>query len=296
MRRPLREREQRDDPGRTRIVARDVEILRFIIEAQPVRTSHIAGLFGMSFDVTRRRLRVLRDHGLVRVFAQALDEENEVVLAPAGKRYAEVQLGIDPSKLATPRGLGGFTREHHAMGVAFYVAVTNAIRSAPTVKVRHFAFEAELRRLTGNARGAQVPDAAFIIEGPGGRRGFAVEVDTGSERAAWVATRKALPYGELHRRGDPLLGERAWAVLFVVPDTKRVAGLARAFLEAAADVTLFFFATADDVASGKIMAGGWRAVEVDEANEEAKLVGRSPFEAVLTAHPDRDDGRAHARP
>lgn len=291
MKRPPRRRERACDPGRTRVTNRDLDILGFIGTARVVRTSHVARLFGMSFDVARRRLRVLLRHGLVRVIVEALDEENEVVLSPHGRQML-VDAGADGALLATPRGLGGFHRGHHAAGVSFHVSLRCFLKHSTLVLAR-YAFEHELRQRVGNARDATVPDAAFVLDGPGGRMSFALEIDMGSERPRWVAKDKGA-YAALRAAGQPLLGEPDWSVLFIVPDDRRVAALAAAFLEAGIDMSMFFFANMSALSAG-IITSGWHRITIDEARNEARLVVGDPFKAVLTARPGRDDGGDDAR-
>lgn len=291
MKRPPRRRERAHDPGRTRVTGRDLDILGFVGSARVVRTSQVARLFGMSLDLARRRLRVLLRHGLVRVIVEALDEENEVVLSPRGRQML-VDAGADGALLAAPRGLGGFHREHHAAGVSFFVSLRRSLRYSTLVLAR-YAFEHELRQKVANARDASIPDATFILHGPGGRMAFAVEIDMGSERPRWVAKDKGA-YAALRSAGMPLLGEPDWSVLFVTADDKRVAALAAAFLEAGIDMSMFFFATRSAL-DADIINSGWRCITVDHERNEARLVEAQPFTAVLTTRPDRDDGGDDAR-
>ncbi|MBI1945946.1 MAG: replication-relaxation family protein [Deltaproteobacteria bacterium] len=288
----MRQREQRQDPGGARLTPRDLSALALIARAQPVTTAIVAAFARMSVAMARRRLRVMRDLGVVNVHAPSLSGENLYLLAPRGRSVLEDHAEGAGGRPACLRGIGRLHLAHHLAGVRLYVALAVAADRARSVNLLTYSFECELRRAVGDAPGVQVPDGVAVVVGPGGRLALAVEVDRGTENPSYVVRTKAIPYAYLSASGTPLLGTGRWVVGFVVPSERRRNRLVAAFHDAAVPDALFYWITDDGVCDRTILVGGWTTVKTSADGETATLVEASPFATVLTKRSDGDHGHA----
>lgn len=220
-------RQQARDPGHARLTPRDLSLVLFARDAQPVPTSAFLALSGISRDMLHRRLRVLRDLGVLRVEVTALERENLYQLAPGARPVLE-RLGLDGEvPRALPRQL-----EHHVPAVHLHACLRRALAKSARFERESFVFlhERELRRRLATAPGVTFPDAALRITAVTGEtRAVAVEVDTGTENPSYVV-RKFEAYARLREAGVPLLGEARWSVLVLTPSggTRRLHRLASA--------------------------------------------------------------------
>ncbi len=207
-------RQQARDPGNARLTPRDLSLVLFAREAQPVPTSAFKVLSGMSPDMLHRRLRVLRDLGVLRVEVTALERENLYQLAAGAKPVLE-RLGLDGEvRRDLPRQL-----DHHLPAVHLHAALRHALGRSTRFRADSFAFlhERALRRRLEVGPGVTVPDAVFKVTSTHGQTvAVAVEIDTGSENPSYVV-KKFTAYAHLRASGAPLFGEPSWSVLVLTP-------------------------------------------------------------------------------
>lgn len=288
----MTKREERQDPGGARLTPRDLSALALIARAQPVTTAIVAAFARMSVAMARRRLRAMRDLGVVNVHVPSLSGENLYVLAPRGRSALEDHVESVGGRLACLRGIGRLHLAHHLAGVRLYAALAVAVERARSVRLLTYSFEDALRRAVGDAPGVQVPDGVAVVDGPGGRLALAVEVDRATENPSYVVKNKAVPYAHLRAAGVPLLGVERWVVGFVVPSERRRNRLVAAFHEATVPDAPFYWITDDRVCDRTILVGGWTTVKTSADGETATLVEASPFATVLTKRSDGDHGHA----
>lgn len=290
MKRTLK-RAVRQDPGRSRVTERDLRGLAFIEKAQPVSTGQYARFLEMGESV-RRRLRVLRNLGLVVVHTTAVEEENRYTLGAAARPVLSEVLGREPEEIAVLRGIGKTNLPHHGGAVDLYVSLVLAVSRMRGITLDQFLFEAQVRAVTGAAGGALVPDAVAVVVGANGDRiAVAVEIDLGTINPN-VMARKGLAYAELRAAGQPLMSCRSWTVACVVPTERRRNRLALSLYEAGVPEGQWFFAVAPNLTDRTILTPVWWTVRVSGDGQSAKFVPASPFEGVLTGRPNGLDGGA----
>lgn len=288
MKRKLK-RAERQKPGKSRVTERDLRGLVFIWKAQPVTTGQYARFLEMGESV-RRRLRALRNHGLVVVHTTAVEEENRYTLGLAARPLLSERLGREPEEIAVLRGIGKTNLPHHSGAVDLYVSLVLATNRMRGVTLERFLFEAQVRAVTGAAQGTLVPDAVAVIVTPGGERlAIAVEIDLGTVSPN-VMARKGLAYGELRTGGQPLMGCHSWCVACVVPTQRRRNRLALALYEAGVPERQWFFAVAASLTDRTIFTSVWWTVRVSDDGQSAQLASANPFQRVLTTRPNGSDG------
>ena len=138
----------RRDPGRARVTPRDLVLLRFVAEAQPVRAVDLAVIAGMSHQTVRRRARTLRDLGLVSTHVVAAESPNFYTLAKGALPILR-RLGFPDDRLYVPSGLGKVNVEHHLGAVELHAALHRACSVDNATRLDEFLHERDLRRLTG---------------------------------------------------------------------------------------------------------------------------------------------------
>lgn len=282
------QRQVRQDPGNSRITLRDCLGLALVGRAQPVITSQYARFLGVSNQIACRSLRKLRDHGLVTVHVESLDQESCYSLAPGGARELARQQGLAPEDFPLLRGLGR-VGDHHVTTIDAYVTLELALARCKHARLDRFMFEAELRRRVGGAADALIPDGVAILRFTPEAEplAFALEVDLGGENPSYVSRQKFGPYGDLAAAGEPLCGIRSWRVLVLVPTERRLHSLARAAWTAQAPEGLIYFAVIGDLDDRTILSPVWQTTRLDADGIGASLVQASPFADVKT---NRNDG------
>lgn len=293
-----RRRETRGDPGQARVTPRDLLILGFVAQAQPVSTTHVQRLLGLSLPMCRRRLRVLRDLQLLVPHVPQLDGPNWFTLGPRAPGHLARVLDRDLEDFLVPRGL----REelaHHAMVVELYVALCVATARVSGLTLVEFEFERDIRRRLPDARGALVPDAIAVFgDSLGHRYAVAVEADQGTERPTWLAAHKGLPYADLQAGGHPIRGCTDWRVVCVTPTERRAHRLAAALYDAGVPDGLWYFAHAAQIDDGNVLTPIWRTVRLDASASAARLISATAFpRTVITSGSDGGNGGggAHRR-
>lgn len=285
-------RATRQDPGGRRVTPRDLLALSFVAAAQPVTTSQVRRLLGLSEDMAHRRLAVLRDHGLLRVHVAAQHEVNRYTLAPGAVPVLARLTGASPDEVYVPRG--GVERAdlaHHEATVDLYVTLRLATARAKTVRLLRWLFEREIRKAAGGASGALVPDAVGLFElEDGSRRAVAFEVDLGTENPSYVAAHKGQGYADLKAASAPMLGSLDWKVgCYVVAPERRLHRLGLALAEAKLPAGLWHLGLASRLDDRSVLGPVWVTPAVDASAKTATLVPSSPFETVGTRGRDSSD-------
>lgn len=285
-------RTTRQDPGGTRVTPRDLLALRFVSEAQPVTTHQIRRLLSLSEDMAHRRLKVLRDHGLLRVHVAAQHETNRYTLAPGAGPELGRLTGVSSDELWFPRGIERLDLAHHEAAVDLYVLVQVAIARSSRVKLLRWLFEREIRKTAGQAEGLLVPDAVGLFELDGGlRHAVAFEIDRGTENPSYVATHKGLAYADLLAAGAPILGTTSWSVgCYVAAPERRLHRLALALAEAEVPPRLWYLGLAGQLDERNVLLPRWVTPVVDPGAGTVTLGAGSPFEAVGTRGRNGSDG------
>ncbi|MBI4438180.1 replication-relaxation family protein [Candidatus Uhrbacteria bacterium] len=281
-------RTARRDPGGARRTVRDTLVLTLVERAQPVTIDQVARGVQMSVPMARRRLRVLRDLGLVTVhLPEGLNGPNRVTLAPAARPVLAAALGGEAGDYRVRDGVERVNLAHHDGQVDLYVALSVACGRSRAWRLARFLFEGELRRALPNAR--LVPDAVALLSAGAGQVAVAFEVDLGTESPSWLA-HKALAYAALRSAGAPLLGTSNWRVAVTVPTARRRNRLALAAWEAGLPEGLVSFAVASELTDRDILAPtAWLTPRVvtQDGTERARLAPSCLVETVPT---DRSHG------
>lgn len=289
-------RTARRPAGGRRPTVRDLVGLAAIALLQPMPSSDYQRCLGMHYDVSRRSLNRLRDLGLVRAHVSAMERPRLYTLTPAGAREVARMSGRDPGEVPLLRAVPEAGLPHHEATVRAVVSLLVACARSGRFAVLETLLDRDLRARAGNPRGALVPDAAMSFSPPGGGPApdfaVAVEADLGTENPSWFAAQKAGGYAALRAAGRPLLGSGRWAVLVTVPTLRRLHRLASASVGAGAPEGLLYFAVASEVTADAALAGPWRTFRPAGAEGEYRLVAESPFAAVLSDRPVRQDGAA----
>lgn len=276
----------RRDPGRSRLMPRELEALAFIAQAQPVPTAAYQEFLGVSISVARRSLRKLRDLGLINVFVKALEAPSHYCMTRRAAVLLAETLDRPLAEFRVPRGCSKQHLAHHDGSVELYAALTRAVQAAPFSLVQ-FQFEEEIRRVLGLTNKTQVPDSVVVWADParsGQLFAWAVEVDQGTEAVRFVVERKAKPYAELLARGAPLLGTPRWVVVCIVPTEQRLKRLVAALWEEGIPEGQWYFAVRENVSAQTVLSSAWRTVRATPDGKEAQLVVEVPLcrEPVIT--------------
>lgn len=289
------QRTERQDPGRSRLMPRELEALAFIADAQPVATAAYQEFLGVSVFVARRSLRKLRNLGLVNVFVTALEAPSHFTLSQRGAVLVAESLDRPLDEVRVMRGISKLPLRHHDGGVQLAAALYRASRLSSRFTLDAFRFEASIRRTLKVGASAQVPDAVAVLQDRAGghRLAWAIETDLATESPGYVAERKGKPYAELKAHGTPLLSISDWRVVCTVPTVQRLKRLVAALWEAGIPEGQWYFAVASAVRAETVLTTAWQTVRTTAGGDSAELTVEAPLpgQAVLTTCPDRDDGR-----
>lgn len=284
-------RTQSRPPGRTRVTGRDLTALQLIARLQPVQTDQVRAALGCSTAVARRRLRVLRAHGLCRAAVLHLATETlHLVTARGIERLVEEGLAQE-GHLRVLRDVPA-QLDHHIQTARLLATLSRACEVMERVQLLSYQTEREIRATLGAAtREAQIPDAVAVLQAGPIRVAIAVESDTGSENPSVVA-RKLRAYATAREADQPLAGQATWGVVVLVPTERRLHRVAKAALDSGVPDTLVFQAVASSLTEENVLrVAPWRTVVRDEAAGQARLVPMSPFVALLTRARANTQGR-----
>lgn len=279
----------RQDPGRSRLMPRELDSLIFMAEAQPLATTVYQEYLGVSVAVARRSLRKLRNHGLVNVFVTAQENPSHFALTRRGAVLLAETIDRNIDEIQVIRGISKLPLRHHDGGAHLAAALYRAARQNEGVTIEDFLMESAIRRTRTLAASTQVPDGIAVLRDPNGNRlAWAIEIDLATESPGYVATRKGKPYAELQLQGAPLLTIPDWRVVCVVPTEQRMKRLVAALWEAGIPEGQWYFAVAAEVRAETVFSSAWRTVRTSPSGEEARLIGEAPLpaKAVLTARYD----------
>lgn len=288
------QRTERQDPGRSRLMPRELDALSFIADAQPIATAAYQEFLGVSVFVARRSLRKLRNLGLVTVFITALEAPSHFALTKRGAVLIAETLNRPIDEVRVVRGISKLPLRHHDGGVQFAAALYRASRRGGDFMLDAFQFEGAIRRTLKAGASAQVPDAVAVLKDRAGQRlAWAIEIDLATESPAYVALRKGKPYAELKAQGAPLLSVSDWRVVCVVPTEQRLKRLVAALWDAGVPEGQWFFALAGEVCAETVLSSAWRTVRTTSNGDLAELTVEAPLpsQAVLTNCLNRHDGR-----
>lgn len=280
-------RTERQNPGRSRLMPRELEALAFIAKAQPVATPAYQEFLGVSLSVAQRSLRKLRNLGLIAVHVTAMELPSHFTIKKCAVRLLSETEERPLESFRVLRGIGKLHLDHHDGGVVLYASLLRACRGQSELTLERFEFETEIRRSLGLTRQTQIPDAIAVLKNRDGQRfGWAVEIDQGTESVRFVVERKAKPYAELQASHAPLAGVAAWRVVCVVPSEQRLKRLVAALYEAGIPDGQWYFATKNLLTAGVVLTSAWRTVRASADGECSELVVEVPL-PVSTDCPNR---------
>lgn len=289
------QRTVRRDPGRARLMPRELEALAFIAAAQPISTATYQELLGVSIDVAQRSLRKLRNLGLIRVHVRALELPSHFTLTRSGAVLLAETLDRPFESFRVPRGISKLQLAHHDGVVLLAAALRRASCIQSAVVLDEFRFEHEIRRTLQVTKATQVPDAiACWRGGPAGHDqafAWAIEHDEATEAVRFVVERKARPYADLQAAGVPLGGVPTWQVVCVVPSEQRLHRLVAALWDAGIPEGQWYFAVKHTLSAETVLTTAWRTVRTSLDGAQAELVIEPPI-PVSTACPNQPDGSA----
>lgn len=279
-------RTQRRTSSATRLTDRDLQILELIERAQPIATRHVEVYLGMSGDMARRRLRALRDLGLIHVHVVAMHQESRFTLSGRGRSRLAEATSRDANTLQAIKGIGKVNLAHHEGSVDVFVSLSAALRQDHALRMEQFLFEEEIRERHTSVQQMLIPDAIAVFDDNGRRFATGFEIDCETERVAWFTEYKALPYSHAFDSGRPLNGCQEWRVCCVVPTAKRRNALVAALWDAGVTESLWYFALSEDLSPHSILAGVWRTARILDDGETAGLVAENPFQSQYGRHND----------
>lgn len=270
-------RSTRRNPGGARVTARDLLALLLIGRAGVATAAHVGAFCSCSVAVARRRLRTLRDLGLVDVHVVAIEAASRFTLTPKGRDRVVSSMGVPAERLVAARGIGRGPYDHDDGIVDVFVALSVATSRSTKLQLVDFLFERECRALAHARPGSLVPDAvAILATREGAQVAYVIEVDEESENPSWLSRRKVRPIGEAMISGTPLFGRASWRALCVVPSRRRMHSLVRALWTDNVPEGAWHFAVHSDLAAATILREGWVTPRV--FGEGARLVEESPFD------------------
>lgn len=234
---------------------RELALLTFVAEAQPISTEHARLVLEVSAPIARRSIRKLRDLGLIAVHVVSLNELNRLTLTEAG-RARLVREGEDRS-LRVVRSPGRVGLLHHERSVDLHAALLAAARRLPGVELLEFLHERDVRRELGAGAGALVPDAVATLSSNNDKVALAVEIDLGTENPSYFARTKIEQYALLHEGGRPLRGVARWCLVVLTESDRRRNRLASAAWEAGVPAGLYYTAVSSELTDQNVFGPVW---------------------------------------
>lgn len=279
-------RTRRQNPGRSRLMPRELAALAFIAKAQPVATPAYQEFLGVSVSVAQRSLRKLRNLGLITVHVSAMELPSHFTITKRAARLLS-ETSDQPLESKVPRGIGKLHLSHHDDGVFLYACLLRACRNQSELMLDRFEFETEIRQTLGLTRQTQIPDAVLVLKNRAGQRfAWAIEIDRGTESVRFVVERKAKPYAELHACKTLLAGVADWNVVCLVPNEQRLKRLVTALYEAGMPEGQWYFTTKKILTAQTVLTTAWRTVRTTRGGERAELTIEPPL-PVSTACQNR---------
>jgi hypothetical protein len=192
-------------------------------------TSQVSRLFFGGKRPAARRLAKLNALRLVTAHVLNLNRENLYALTAAGKLWLAEE-GVDEAELHLGSIPGRIRDLDHLVAINdLRVALVLAARRHENVTVTLFESDHDLRRFAAGATPAYVPDALVQLTTPGGLRNLVVEIDLGTETAAYYAREKAEHLRHLIRTRQPCWGlPWPWQPVLIAHSARRLSTLAAA--------------------------------------------------------------------
>lgn len=293
---PAPHRTAKHESGGARVMPRDLVILGFLGACGHAPTGVLSLFTGMSIDMTRRRIRTLRDLGLVAKTVVAVNAADRVALTPAGRRLVAEKFGREVDEFPAVRiGDGPFV--HHDMGLTVAVALREAGAKSHHLALRRHLFERGVRAALGAPGGALVPDGfAEFVNASGSAHALALEMDTGTCDPKWVASNKLVVYAEHAAAGGSLLDVASWSVCVVVPTLRRVHQLTAAMWAAGVPERLVYLLPLDTVRAEDILGDVWLTPTAVPDSEDVVLATACPLAPILTTRHGGRDGHDRSLP
>ncbi len=218
-------RGQRPNPGRRRLVDRDLEILRAVARLKVATSKQLARLFFGDASSLHRRVRALHGLGYVDVVVVGLNNPNLIALTPKGARLLETT-GMGAGDIHVARRIERLDPHAELIG-DLWVGFERLARARPELAI-DVVLDHDCRRALGPAqRRAYVPDAIASFEDAAGDTvAIAYEVDRGYEPVGEVG-RKISSTLELRAGATPLYGYARWRPVLLVPSLARARSLSR---------------------------------------------------------------------
>lgn len=211
-----------------RLRARDVALLRLLLEHRFLETGHVQTLlFGSSAEVTRRRLRFLKSEGLVARWRQLepvgmgyLQHDSVWTLTDRGAATTAALLERDVKEAihrsnAAAEGQEAMRVAHHLAAVGFFVSLVAASRELPDQGLLDWLSDDEARSRYQEAGSSIAPDGIGTYLMADRTHTLMLELDMGTEPLRRIED-KGRAYLDLH--GDP--GDRT-RVLWIAPTPRR---------------------------------------------------------------------------
>lgn len=208
-----------------RVQSRDVDVLMALAKMRLLRTSDLTRLFFDAKGTCQKRMRKLFDEGLVRAIVTEVSDENRYALTPMGHTFLAEAIDDDVPRWRPAPKVKGRELTHLDLLNGYRIAL--ALGAAKTGgSIVRFTPEWDLRSQTPQAD--LIPDAAVVLDLPGGRRvEVALEIDAGTIAPSLVAKRVA-KYEARRMMRTPVFGLAAPVVFLVAVTSRRARSLARA--------------------------------------------------------------------
>jgi hypothetical protein len=218
-------RGQRPEPGRQRLVDRDLELLHAVARLKVATSKQLATLLFGDASSLHRRVRALHGLGYVDVVVVGLNNPNLVALTPRGARLLETT-GMRAGDIHVARRIERLDPHAELIG-DLWVGFERLARARPELAI-DVVLDHDLRRALGPAqRRAYVPDAIVSFEDAAGETvAIAYEVDRGHEPVGEIGKKIATTL-ELRASATPLYGYARWRPVLLVPSLARARTLAR---------------------------------------------------------------------
>lgn len=230
-----RRRAERPAARPSELTDRDRRLLRAVGRMKVATTGQVAVLFFNGPRPASRRLAKLLALRLLDVHVPSLATPNLYTLSKLGSTWLAEQ-GVDESELHVGAVPGRAHDLAHLTAINdVRVALILSARRHPGVSITLFESDHDLRRLAGTKVPAYLPDALVELATGSAVRRFVLEVDLGTESAAFFTRTKAVPVNALARASAACWGlPWPWRPVLVAHSTRRLQGLAKAMTSAGA--------------------------------------------------------------
>lgn len=240
------------------LTKRDIAVLQMVYSYEGATVEQIkARVFRASGNKSAayRRIKVLRDAGYltgerIPSLSGIGSGKAFVTTGPAARPILAELLGVPRNELARVRTQSPFIVQHHLAIGDFRISLENACERSPSLVLRDWISERELRRERASSHAAAlVPDASFILSCEDEReQTFWLEMDMGT-----MSSKRLLA----KLRGYLTLGGTSIPILFCTLDTARAKQILELALKAGAqlarDPTIIWSAAKSELTPQRIL-------------------------------------------